>query len=188
MSKQMIEESILTKKKSKTLQLHNCQITSFPRVVRASKQKQPTANVSYRWTPAPSYCCRNNLHPPNGYLKARVGSPCGDTVCCWGPFTLIWAERLPRTTRGKRRGRQRGRKYSGLTGVLGIKKTESHLWSESWFWQWCEIWLREKRRQRDTEGCLCRAHLLVYQGQKEECVAFLQRLWWENLFNSHISL
>lgn len=94
-------------------------ITSFPGMVRSSKRMQPQANDSHRWIAIKSYCCKNSSGPPTGHLKARAVSPCWDTVCCWGLFTLIWDERLPTTTRGI----GRGRKYSGLTGFGGIKKT-----------------------------------------------------------------
>lgn len=137
-------------------------ITSFPGMEQSSKQKQPQANNSYRWISIKFYCCKNSSGPPTGHLKARAVSPRWDTVCCWGLFTLIWDERLPTTTRGI------GRKYSGLTGFGGIKRQSRIWWSETWFWQWCEIWLREKRRQSDTEWCLCRAFPPVNQGRRKK--------------------
>lgn len=81
-----------------------------------------------------------------------MGSPCWDTVCCRGPFAIIWAERLPTTTRGKVRGRQRGRKYSGLKRFLGIKKTEMHLVVRDLVLAVVQILIKKERKAERHRG------------------------------------
>lgn len=52
-----------------------------------------------------------------------------------------------------KRERERGKEFWSHR-VLGDKKDSCIWWSEAWFWQRCEIWLRKKRRQRDSDRSL----------------------------------
>lgn len=167
-SKQTAEESIRTKWHLIKLYSVSTVQTNHWLPPEGSKQKRARADVSYRWISIGSHHCRNSSDPPTGHLKARLGSPCWDTVCCWGPFTLICAGKLPTTTRVK--GRQSGRKYSGLTGFLGIKKTEAHLVVRDLVLavMWNLIKKEKVERQRGAERCLCRAVPTVNQGQRRK--------------------
>lgn len=148
------------------LQLHNCPSPSPCSFPRDTKQRQPRADVSYRWISIRSQCCRNSFGPLTGHLKARAGSPRWDTVCCSGPFTLILAWRLPTTARGKGRGRRRGRKYSGRTGFLRIEKTELHLVVRDLvlavMWNLIK---KEEKAQRQSAGVPAE---LIHQSTKDE--------------------
>lgn len=161
-SKQKAEESILPKWHLSKRYGFITRLPASPGVVWVSKQQQPRANISYRWIALTSYCCRNSSGPPTGHLKARMGSPCWDTVCCWGPFTLICAGTLPTTARGK----GRGRKHSGLTGFLGIKRPESHLVVRDLVLAVMWNLIKKEREASDIAGCLCRAVAPVNQGRR----------------------
>lgn len=105
------------------------------------------------------------LWSPDWPLESRDGlSMLGHSVLLRSIYFNI-SRKAANNNKREREGEAETEKVFWSHWVFVDKKRQSCIWwSETWFWQWCEIWLIKKRTWRDSDESLHRVVPPINQG------------------------